>query len=291
MEQKSKWIRIFLGSVAVLAVVIIGALAFLPAAQAAASQAPVAAAGALDIGWTARGFGRQGGFGAGRGFGADDSYLAEALGISVEELQGAKEEALAAALEQAVEAGLITQAQADELLAGGRFGGRGWRGLAGAIDYDALLAEALDVTVEELQEARQEARQAAVQAALDAGDITQEEADAILAAGLVKEAIDENSLVANALGLTVEEYRAARLEGTSLSTLIDEAGLTEAEFGQAVDDAYQAAVQQLVEGGDITQEQADLVLSGDFHFGRGFGDCPGRRPDSSDTAVEPTLDA
>ena len=70
----------------------------------------------------------QPGFGRGmRGGGYTDDGLAAALGISVEQLQTAEQTARDEALKQAVAAGLITQAQADELaqrgLDGRHFGG------------------------------------------------------------------------------------------------------------------------------------------------------------------------
>ena len=52
--------------------------------------------------------------------GGDNSYLADVLGITVEELQAAHQAALETALADAVEAGEITQEQADEMLERGR---------------------------------------------------------------------------------------------------------------------------------------------------------------------------
>ena len=100
-----------------------------------------------------RGPGRPGGPG-----GVSQEELAAALGVTTDELTAAYEKANQAALEKAVADGLITQAQADELQQNGQsfpFGGRwsGWLSQKG-IDYEALLADALGISVDELQAAR-----------------------------------------------------------------------------------------------------------------------------------------
>ena len=84
------------------------------------------------------------------------AYLAEALGITVAELQAAQEEAHAAMIAQAVEDGEITQEQADLMAAG-----RAFR----AYMADADAQSAAD----------------ALAAAVEAGAITQEQADLLTA--------------------------------------------------------------------------------------------------------------
>ena len=132
-------------------------------ARAAASNA---ASGGLNF--QARAF-----FDRGGGGGYNNEYLAQALGISVDELNAAIQKAKDAALTQAVEKGLITQAQADQLKEKGNvfpFGGR-WEGwlTQNGIDYEALLADALGITVDELQAAYVKANHARIdQAVADA---------------------------------------------------------------------------------------------------------------------------
>ena len=46
-----------------------------------------------------------------------------------------------------------------------------------------------------------------------------------------------------------------------MTTLLDEQGLTSEEFQQALQAAYEAALQKAVADGVITQEQADQLLS------------------------------
>lgn len=188
---------------------------------------------------TYRNLGHLGG-GRGLGGGCSNEELAEALGISVDELNAAYREATEAALDQAVEAGLITQAQADELLANGiafPFGRHAWSWLsANGIDFEALLADALGVSVDRLREAYLQAYEAGVDQTVADGRITQEQAD------LMK---GQNRLFSS------ESFRSA------------------------MQSAFEAAVQQAVEAGLITQAQAEQILANKTGLGspgfRGFG--------------------
>ena len=84
--------------------------------------------------------------------------LADALGMDLTKLQAAYESANTEALKQAVEQGLITQAQADEITARGLSNGPigGFKHLFSvddansSIDYNALLAEALGISTDQL---------------------------------------------------------------------------------------------------------------------------------------------
>jgi hypothetical protein len=238
------------------------------------------------------GFGPEQGFGFGPGVGhrggrgflgggpfgglmGDGTYLADALGITVAELQTARQEAHIAAIQQLVDEGVLTQAQADQLLLGGRpafFGGRGQLGDVD-IDPEALLANALGITVEALQAAQQQAHVAAIQQAVADGRMTQAQADLALGYLQLRDAIDSDALLAGVLGITVDELQAARDEGKTLADLVDELGLDAATVRREMTAAYQQAVQQAVDDGTITQAQADQVLS---RPGPGFGGFGGR---------------
>jgi len=204
--------------------------------------------------------------------GVASEFLAEALGISVEELQEAQDAASQAALDQALAEGLITQDQYDRMVLGGvRFHGK----VGGdAIDYQALLAEALGIDIEALEEAQAAAQQAAIDQALADGILTQEQVDMMRAREALKDYVDPNAILAEALGLTEAELDAAREDGKSTSDLLSEQGLTAVEVRDAMDAAYQAAIQQAVEDGVITAEQAELFLN-DYHGFRFMapGDC------------------
>lgn len=157
--------------------------------------------------------------------------LADALGIDLADLQAAQATAFDEALKQAVEQGLITQAQADQIKARG-FGFRGMHlpGLASSsIDTQALLAKALGITVEKLEAAQQQVFKTRLDQAVANGALTQEQADLMLA-------------------------RKA-LFGSDA-------------FQSSMQSAFEAAVQQGVASGLITQAQADQILA--EQSGRGF---------------------
>lgn len=164
-----------------------------------------------------------------------DALLAEALGITVEELDAAREvartKAADEALAQAVTDGKLTQAQANALkelqsLGNGRLMAR----LPMVGNYDTHLAEALGVTEEQLEAARDAAHQAGIEQAVADGTITQEQADEMLTR------------------LALKDYVQAEMET-----------------------AFETAIQNAVADGVITQEQADEILSQEQNrFGRGM---------------------
>lgn len=154
--------------------------------------------------------------------GASDSYLAEALGITEDELAEAKQKAWEAGIQQALNEGLITQAQAEALKDKGGmrdFGMLGrWVRSKSDIDSDALLAEALGITVERLQEAQGAAADARLAQAVEEGRITQEQVDMMKARQALQQYFEEKGFL-------------------------------------------KSAIDQAVKDGVITQEQADTILS------------------------------
>ncbi len=166
--------------------------------------------------------------------------LADELDISIEELQAAITAAQKAALTEAVEKGLITQAQADEMAnRSGHAGGFGRMimGPDSGIDMDALLAEQLGIKVETLQAAQVKAREAQFTQAVDLGEMTEDQVELIK----IHEAL--------------HEYLA-----------------------DAYQEAFKTAVSKAVADGAITQAQADLLLSSDANrTWFGMGDPGGMR--------------
>lgn len=149
---------------------------------------------------------------SGRTRGESDSALAEALGITVEELAAARTAAQEAAITQAVADGLITEAQAEELRSEGS--GRGFsRRWLGDVDADALLAAALGISEDALETARDAVYEARVAAAVADGSLTQEEADLALArsalrdylAPLVEQSITDGIAAAVTAGIITQE--------------------------------------------------------------------------------------
>jgi len=174
---------------------------------------------------------------------AADSYLADALGITTEELEAAQQKAWEAGIQQALDEGLITQAQADALKNRQRMGGFSmlgrWSLATSDIDPEALLADALGITVEALQEAQKAAADARMAQAVEDGRITQEQADLMKAREALQQYFEEKGF-------------------------------------------FKSALEQAVKDGVLTQEQADSILSrtdrGMFGCGKGgFGGRGGIR--------------
>jgi hypothetical protein len=168
-----------------------------------------------------------------QGDATSDQALATALGIDLTKLQAAYQTANAEALKEAVAAGLITQAQADNLANNnsGHFNLPGVK--TSSINYEALLAKALGIDTAKLQAARATAYTASIDAAVKAGTMTQAQAD--LAKG---------------------RYALQK----------------DAKFQAAMKSAYEAALKQAVTDGVITQAQADALLTAQTNTGAGVYD-------------------
>ncbi len=141
------------------------------------------------------------------GVNSHDTYLAEALGITEEALQTARTTAHEAAINQAVKDGLITQAQADAMLnktEGQRMRADKRMGSAD-IDNEALLANALGITVEQLQAAEATTAQAELAQAVADGRITQEQADLMTAQRALQKYIADKGFYASAVQSAVKD--------------------------------------------------------------------------------------
>lgn len=212
--------------------------------------------------------------------GADDAYLAQALGITEEQLDAAKDAAWDKIVDQALADGLITEAQAASLKENSDgFRGRGlngWLVNETNVDYEASLAAELGITVDELDAARTNAHALQLQAAVDSGALTAEQAEQMRAHMAVRSYIDRETMLANALGISVEDLQAARAEGKSPSDLITELGLNTEDVTTALKAALSEVINQAVADGKLTQEQADLLLA-DEHFNNVDSFFGGRR--------------
>lgn len=149
------------------------------------------------------------------------------------------------------------------------------------------LAEELGVDMADVEAAVRAEFEAQVNAAVDAGSITQEQADEILShegvpfghrgghgkqgGGILQDIIDQDaikSVVADTLGLSVDELDAAKEAGTTLEELAEAQGVDMADVEAAARAEFEAQVNAAVDAGSITQEQADEILS---HEGVPFG--------------------
>jgi len=226
MKNKKVWIGISIGALALM-------LAIGLATQAVQS---VSASALPQIG---------GPFGGGRGMMGPNAgeALAQALGITTDDLNNAYQQAVQSAVQEGLDKGLITQAQADAILnRTGRFGGRGMLGwlFQNGVDFEAHLAKALGISVDELQAAYTKAAEIRLEQAVADGRITEEEANLLRA----RHALFNNETFQNSM--------------------------------QA---AFENAVKEAVTNGVITQAQADLILQqGGFGMRggfMGFGGCQG----------------
>ncbi len=269
--KNMKWIMIGAGGLALIALVAgLATFGLVSQASAKSSYSPILS-GMLDKGPEMRGErGSQDG---------GDELLAQALGITVEELQQAKQEANKAAIQQAVDEGYVTQAQADQLLAqdGHPHGGRGFIPFVpeNAIDMDALLADALGISTDKLTSARESAFQAGLDQQIEDGRITEDQAEMIKAQRALKDTIDPNALMAEALGINSDQLQGYREQRMSMNAILEELGMTEEEFSAARTAAYEAALANAVQDGVITQAQADLLLANSAD-GMGMGPDGGR---------------
>ncbi len=266
-----------------------GSASIASAAETTADTLKTVTQSATKPGLLGEGYLTHGGWGRGGLRGIDyEKLLADALGITTDQLQAAYETARTAAIEQAVTQGLITREQADEMLVWGGMGGKGF-GFPGArrgskdvssstIDEEALLAKALGVTVDQLQAARDKANVAAIEEAVKAGTITQAQADEMLSQQKLQSYLNRDTLLAKALGMTAKELQAAYAEGKTLSSLMSERGLNAATVRSKLTTAYQEALAQAVKDGVITQEKADEMKNDPgWGLGRG-GPMGGGRP-------------
>ncbi len=212
-----------------ITILVLGALAVASAFGAIAYQSVFAAAPTTTSTTstsTTTMLGPGGPGGAGLRGGYDNQYLADALGITVDELNTAYQNAYSAALKDAVTKGLITQAQADSLTTNGTafpFGNRwdSWLSQNG-IDFNTYLADALDISVDKLTAAYQTAYNTRVDQMVTNGNLTQEQAD-----------------------LMKGEY----------------ALYNDSTFQSSMKSAFTSAVNAAVASGVITQSQADQILS------------------------------
>ncbi|HEY46555.1 MAG TPA: hypothetical protein G4O14_07205 [Anaerolineae bacterium] len=240
MTKGKKWLYMAVGGIAALALVFGAVYLFFNTGVASAANAMRSVVASEVIGWDPRTLmlnGMEMGW-LGNGdspLGNYEEALANALGISVEELQAAYEKAFTAAIEQALDEGALTQEQADNLLSGERFGFRGRHGLRGFGGHmNEHLAEALGISVAELEAAQAKAHDTVIAEAVEAGTITQEQADLMNARGAISAYVQE-----------------------------------------AMTKAYGEAVEQALADGVITQAQADLLLENGTMGFRGPGGFPG----------------
>jgi ribosomal protein L17 len=170
-------------------------------------------------------------------------------------------------------------------------------GPGGPVENSSYLADALGIAQDELAAAQAKAREAGIQQAVKDGLITQAQADAMLNQNgadlrgvhidLRGANLDQQQLLADALGISVEKLQAAEdtAAQAELAQAVTDGRLTQAQADQiaaeralqnyiADQDFFKKAVDSAVSAGVITRAQADAILSrnpqGLFGGGRGW---------------------
>ncbi len=212
----------------------------------------------------------------------------ETLGISAEMYEAAVDDAAVAYNNELVAMGWLSAEEAAEENEEGHWAriGRGDY-YSGILDKDVFIADALGISMSALDSAEDASQAAKLAEKVAEGDLTQAEADNKVALSNFKEGIDDDSVLAQALGITVNELDAARSANVEFSDLLDELGLTSQEVRQAQHDIYEQLLADAVADGTLTAEQAEQ--SQNRRNGRNRGQGRGNGDDAP--AVGPTADA
>lgn len=136
------------------------------------------------------------------------------------------------------------------------------------------MADALGITVEQYRAAQMEAAKAALQQALNQGRITEQQYQDRLAWLQVKyNYLQPEQLIAQALGIQVEDVYTACETGQTLQDLLSQHGLDILTFRQKLEDAATQQVLKALQDGVVTQEQLARVASWGMGLGK-FGKGP-----------------
>ena len=213
--------------------------------------------------------------GAHHDHGAHDkgAALAEALGVTVEELEAAKRQVALDRIDAAVADGELSEERADALREAVESGegrshrghgfGFGWHDDEG--DEGAAFAEALGVTVEELEAAMREVALDKIDAAVESGRLGEERAE------MLREAIESGEPFERERFDRGHRGRGFSFHKGDFDGFGFDGTMTAEERQQAMFDRLDAAV----EVGMLSAEQADalrtLIESADGDGWRGFG--------------------
>jgi polyhydroxyalkanoate synthesis regulator phasin len=128
--------------------------------------------------------------------------------------------------------------------------------------FDQAMADQLGISVDQLQAAREAAKDAALDILVEDGTITQEQADAFRERQALLERLKEerDTILADQLGISVDELQAAREDGKTIRDLAEEQGLNLLQFQVSVETAFENRIVELVDEGVITEQQAVRLL-------------------------------
>ena len=177
------------------------------------------------------------------GFGIVDrvDVLAEALGISAEEIETAKEDGTLR--------DLLDDVTRDDLKEA----------------YETVAGEAIDAAADGGEITSEQAERLEDLVSADREELDESEREALKGARGVVE-VDLIAVYASVLGKTSEEVEAAKEDGTLRDLLAD---VNRVALAAALIDARDAAIDAAEEAGEITAEQATLLREAGKGFGRG----------------------
>jgi hypothetical protein len=152
------------------------------------------------------------------------------------------------------------------------------------------LAEEQGMDLSDLSAAMSTYRQEAIAAAVEDGSLTAPQAEWLLGrthmwgAGIglhmgwgVYASSNQDEVIADALGISLGEFQAAREEGKTLADLADELNVDLENVREAVQDAREQALSEAVDTGRISSEQAEWMADhGPMGMGPGQGAGRGR---------------
>jgi hypothetical protein len=228
MKKRTKWIYMIVGGLLAIGLVVGVGFTYLRSEAAAFRESAFMAMNpsGLATNWFSDGDNPLGKY---------EEALAEALGITVDELQAAHDAIFKARIEAAIEEGKLTEEQGEQILSREGFGLRGRRGPVGRDpEMNTLLADELGISVSTLEAAQSEAHETLMAEALENGDLSEEQIE------------------------MMQSHQAL-------------APYLQAAMGEA----FENAVNQALSEGAITQAQADLLLENGGPGARGGGMFPG----------------
>ncbi len=127
------------------------------------------------------------------------------------------------------------------------------------VTRQTFLAQALGISEAELEQAQQQATLAWIDYLEQQGRLTADKADLWRARVRVRPYMDPAALVAQALGMSPDALQQACEDGKTLADLLEQQGLSRKDFGAALKQAAEEALQQAVDDGVITPEQAEAL--------------------------------
>lgn len=194
--------------------------------------------------------------------GLNDTGL-DTLGITEAQYDAARDDAKAAYNEEMIDLGWVTEEEAAEATAEDKWVkiGRG-QYYQGILDKDAFVADALGISEVALDSAEQASYDAKIAERVAEGDMTAEEAANKVAIHDFKDGIDDDSVLAQALGISVNDLNTARAANTSYEDLLTNLGLTNDDVRANTTAIKEQLVADAIADGTLTEEQGASVLEG-----------------------------